>query len=73
MDLQIFSKAVDILMHPRVAMHIQDLASLGKLKVLTFNNLACFYKKKKKFQLALKAVSYALDIEEYLAKNDERQ
>jgi hypothetical protein len=36
---------------------------LGKIKILTFNNLACIYKKKKKFGIALRAVSFALEIE----------
>lgn len=39
---------------------------------MTFNNLACIYKKKKKFALAIRAVSYAIQIEEYLFKNKER-
>ncbi len=66
MDIKIFSKAVDLLMTPSMNKYVKDLKTLGKVKVLTFNNLACIYKKKKKFGIALRSVSFALEIEEAL-------
>jgi hypothetical protein len=62
-DVKIFSKAVDLLMTPNMNRFVKDLKTLGKIKVLTFNNLACIYKKKKKFGIALRSVSFALEIE----------
>ena len=47
-------------MHPQAAKIVKDLHLLGKIKVLTFNNLACIYKKKKKFGIALRSVTFAL-------------
>jgi hypothetical protein len=47
---------------PNLGRYIKDLKVLGKIKVLTFNNLACIYKNKKKFGIALRAVSFALEI-----------
>lgn len=72
MDLKLMAKAIDLIMTPHVAKYIEDSIELGRIKVLTFNNLACIYKKKKKFALAIRAVSYAIQIEEYLFKNKER-
>lgn len=72
-DLKLFSKAIDVLMNPNLHKHFVKLDILGKLKVLTFNNLACFYKKKKKYIMALKSVSFALNIEEFLAKDNQSE
>lgn len=72
MDLKLMTKAIDLIMTPHVGKYLQDPLELGRIKVLTFNNLACIYKKKKKFGLAIRAVSYAIQIEEYLFKNKER-
>lgn len=47
-------------MIPYLHKYLRDLKTLGKLKVLTFNNLACIYKKKRKFGIALRSVSFAL-------------
>lgn len=47
-------------MLPGLNKFIKDINLLGKIKILTFNNLACIYKKKKKFGIALRAVSFAL-------------
>jgi hypothetical protein len=69
MDLKLMNKAVDLLMTPHLNKYIDTAKTLGSLKVLTFNNLACLYKKMKKFALAVKAVSYAIQIEEYMFKN----
>lgn len=62
MDLKLMTKAVDLLMTPHVGKYVETPKSLGSIKILTFNNLACIYKKKKKFALAVKAVSYAIQI-----------
>lgn len=66
------TKAADLLMTPHIGKYIESPKNLGSLKILTFNNLACIYKKMKKFALAVKAVSYAIQIEEFLFKNDEK-
>ena len=34
--------------------------------MLTYNNLACIYQKRKQFALALKSLSFAVDLEEKL-------
>ena len=44
--------------------------TLYKLKILTFNNLACVLKKSRRYVTALKAVSFSLDLEEQLIKNN---
>ncbi|MBS1890130.1 MAG: hypothetical protein JST59_02470 [Actinobacteria bacterium] len=59
----LFIKAIDLLMSKNIGNHISPPKILGELKVLTFNNLACIYKRKKKYPLALRAVSFALEIE----------
>jgi hypothetical protein len=38
------SKAVDVIMLPEVSKYITDRHVLSKLKILTFNNLACILK-----------------------------
>lgn len=63
MDLRLLTKAVDLLMIPYIGKYVDNKKSLGNIKILTFNNLACIYKKKKKYNLAIKAVSYAIQIE----------
>jgi hypothetical protein len=50
-------------MLPQVPKYMTDQTTLSKLKILTFNNLACILKKNKHFMMALKAVSYAIDLE----------
>lgn len=59
-----------MLMLSYVHKYIGNAKLLGELKVLTFNNLACIYKKKKKYSIALRAVSFALLIEENLVKDE---
>lgn len=66
----LFVKAVDLLMTKSLGNHVTPLRVLGELKVLTFNNLGCIYKRKKKLTLALRSVSFALDIEEALVQNE---
>lgn len=68
-NVKFISKAVDVVMLPQVAQHITDAHALGKLKILTFNNLACILKKSRHFMMALKAVSFAIDLEEALIKD----
>jgi hypothetical protein len=53
-----------------IGKYIAPIRILGELKVLTFNNLACIYKRKKKYALALRAVSFALEIEEILFQDE---
>ena len=48
-------------------------STLTRLKILTFNNLACVLKKNKHFIMALKAVSFAVDLEEQMVKNSNEQ
>jgi hypothetical protein len=50
--------------------YVTPLRVLGELKVLTFNNLACIYKRKRKFGMAMTAVGFALQIEEVLSKGE---
>lgn len=69
-NTNLFIKAVDLLMVKSLGKYVAPLRMLGELKVLTFNNLACIYKRKKKYALALRAVSFALEIEEVLIKEE---
>jgi hypothetical protein len=59
------SKAVDLVMLPEAGDYV-DSQKLSKLKILTFNNLACVLKRSRHFLTALKAVSFSLDLEEQL-------
>jgi len=43
-----------------------DQSQFRKLKILSFNNLSCIFKKKRKFGVALRAINYALKMEEDL-------
>lgn len=65
-QLNLIIKAVDLLMTKSLSKYVQPIQILGQVKVLTFNNLACIYKLKKKLALALKAVNFALEIEQRL-------
>jgi tetratricopeptide (TPR) repeat protein len=65
-NIKFISKAVDVVMLPQVARYVTDHSTLTKLKVLTFNNLSCILKKNRHFMMALKAISYAIDLEENL-------
>lgn len=56
-------------MLPEVSKYVTDLHALSKLKILTFNNLACILKKERHYMMALKAVSFAIDLEEELLGN----
>lgn len=74
-NIKFISKAVDIVMLPQTPNYLTDPTTLTKLKILTFNNLACILKKNRHFMMALKAVSYAIDLEEALLThlNDEQK
>lgn len=52
-----------MVMIPTVSRYFADEVTLAKLKILTFNNLACILKKNRRFMMALKAVSFAIDLE----------
>lgn len=71
-NAKFISKAVDLIMLPKVAQLITNPA-LAKLKILTFNNLACVLKKKRHYMTALKAVSFSLDLEEQLIGNHQEE
>ena len=71
-NAKFISKAVDLIMLPKVALLISNPA-LVKLKILTFNNLACVLKKKRHYMTALKAVSFSLDLEEQLIGNHQEE
>lgn len=70
MDLKLMTKAVDLLMTPYISKFIENPKSLASITILTFNNMACIFKKEGKHALAVKAVSYAIGIEEKQFKND---
>jgi len=53
-------------MIPSVEAYVKEGAQLCKLKILSFNNLSCLYKKKKKYGIALRAINHALSLEEQL-------
>jgi len=66
------SKAVDVVMLPESS-KLVPYATLAKLKILTFNNLACVLKRHKHLNVALKAVSFALELELQLINNKQHQ
>jgi hypothetical protein len=66
------SKAVDIVMLPESS-KVVPYSTLAKLKVLTFNNLACVLKKNRHMNVALKAVSFALELELQLIGSKQHQ
>lgn len=49
-------------MLPETKKHLKDISLLKKLKILSFNNLSCIFKKKKKFGVALRAINYAVEL-----------
>ena len=44
-NAKFISKAVDVVMLPEISKYVTDNHTLSKLKILTFNNLACILKK----------------------------
>ncbi|KAL4467099.1 hypothetical protein ABPG72_019309 [Tetrahymena utriculariae] len=63
-------KAIDILMHKSIHKFVKPVIKYGEMKVLTFNNLGCIYQKRKQYVLALKAVHFALELEERLVQDN---
>ena len=56
-------------MLPEIALLVSG-NTLTRLKILTFNNLACVLKKNRHYVTALKAVSFSLDLEQQLLDSD---
>ena len=54
------NKDVSLLMLQDITKLVKDKTLITKLKILSFNNLSCIYKKKKKFGIALRSISYAV-------------
>ena len=46
-------------MIPQISKYVEE-SVLTKLKILSFNNICCVYKKLKKFGIALRSINYAL-------------
>ena len=67
------AKAVDIIMLPEISKYLTESVTLTKLKILTFNNLACILKKVGRYMMGLKAVSFALGMEEELLKGSKEE
>jgi hypothetical protein len=63
------NKAIGVLMLSETDKHVRDQQTLKKLKILSFNNLSCVFKKKKKYGVALRAINYAVELEEQIFKN----
>lgn len=57
-------------MNKSIHKFVRPLQKYGEMKVLTFNNLACIYQKRRQFALALKSVSFAVDLEEKLVSDN---
>lgn len=63
MHEKFINKTIALLMLPEAEQFVNDHATFQKLKILSFNNLSCIYKKKKKFGVALRAIAYAIELE----------
>lgn len=68
-NAKFIAKAVDLVMLPATALLVTG-NTLTRLKILTFNNLACVLKKNRHYVTALKAVSFSLDLEQQLLDSD---
>ena len=51
-----------MLMLPQIDKYLEDATLLKKLKILSFNNLSCLYKQKKKFGVAMRAIDFAVKL-----------
>lgn len=67
------NKVISLLMLTEVEKRVKDETEFKKLKILSFNNLSCIFKKKKKFGIALRNINYAVKLEEELLKADINQ
>ncbi|KAL4487886.1 hypothetical protein ABPG72_022746 [Tetrahymena utriculariae] len=69
-DSKVILKAVDILFNKQISKIFKQYQPLNRLRVLTFNNLSYIYRELGKFQETLKAVNYAISLEERLAEEN---
>ena len=70
---KMINKSISLLMVPGIQKFIED-SLLSKLNILNFNNISCIYKKTKKFGIAIRAIDYALQLEEkLLLKNNQEE
>lgn len=60
-------------MLPQTEKYVKDGSTFQKLKILSFNNLSCIYKKKKKFGVALRAITHAIELEEKILQSEGSQ
>ena len=63
MHEKFINKTIALLMLPETEKYVKDTATFQKLKILSFNNLSCIYKKKKKYGVALRAITYAIELD----------
>lgn len=70
-NVKLIAKAVDVVMLGGLEARIGE--PLGRLKILTFNNLACILKRSGHLQMALRAVSFAIHLEEAAALPDDQK
>lgn len=62
--IKLITKSVDFLLNTNVSKYFSEIRKYNELKNLTFNNLSIIYRQIGYFNLALKAVTYVLDIQE---------
>ena len=65
---QMLSKSISLLMLPHIDNYLADSPLITKLKILSFNNLSCLYKQKKKYGVAMRTIDFAVKLEEELLK-----
>ena len=65
---QLLSKSISLLMLPNIDDFLVDALLVTKLKILSFNNLSCLYKQKKKYGVAMRTIEFAVKLEEELLK-----
>jgi len=67
---KIITRAVDMLNQKNFSKLYINQLKLYESKILTYNNLSCIYRKLGKLTLALKIMSFALELEEKLAQEN---
>jgi len=65
---QLLSKSISLLMLPNINDYVGDASLVTKLKILSFNNLSCLYKQKKKYGVAMRTIDFAVKLEEEMLK-----
>lgn len=60
---QLLNKSIELLMLPQIDNYVSDAPLVKKLKILSFNNLSCLYKQKKKYGVAMRAIDFAVKLE----------